>query len=577
MRKIRARFDAGEINRNDPPPPLSEQRVLQHCCDIELDARLSGGSGKELQVCQESRKDPLETEGFWRKEWTWRVQDVPTARSGFFQKARCTGSTPTTVGATIPPPSSSSSSSYTGCNVTVSRGDSGSSGGLLNLHYTVLRFSGSSDECGVSLWIYENPQSGTNTPNRKLTCMDTGTLPIQSSSVRGTLKFAVVRDTTQNSDFRLQIKVTGSGDQGYGEVRNTARLTDSGGGGGGQTNDPTPTNDEGEGGGGLNIGVVVGIVIAAVILIIALIGIAIYCCLKNRDEELKNAEAYEGRSGTSVFTSGTSQVLFAGGNNQRKSGGKYGSMEDVRSSSDKGSNLYSNKGYHADDDDERRDNSGYPDRGVGFKNTAFVDEADRAVERGGHLSRRDSGRGVKYDKKKNYSRHEEYEMSKVSKVPNGILKTRSKSPNRSQSSTEGSTVDSKAMVYGYSQTTHAHPNTQHIPVLERTRSRSRSRGTSSHRSGSAGRSRSGSVGKSAGKDIKPPKSARQYSDMSHFLDKPKERPRSRSGSLGKRSRSDSKTSENNTPSEVSFAASGASSKRNTGGRRVHIQGVETDF
>lgn len=469
---------------------------------------------------------------------------------------------------------------YAGCNVTVRASQSSQ-----YLHYTVRQFSVSSD-CGVSLWIFENPQNG-NTPSRMLTCRDSKTLPVQgSSSTQGKLRFTVLRDVAQNSIFQLQIQVTASLSPGYVEIRNkayAARLTDSGSNAD-SSNDPTPTNNEGEGGGGLNGGVLVGIGIAAVILIIAVVGLIIYCCLRNRNQELKDAEACEGRSGTSVFTSGTSQVLFAGGNNQRKNGGggKYGSMEDIRSSSstDRANNLYSNKGYHADGDEEisERDPSSRHERG-GYKNTAFADEADRAVERGGHLSRKDSGRGVKYDKKKNFSRHEEYEMSKVSKVPNGILKqSRSKSPNRSQSSTEGSTVDSNAMVYGYSQTAHAHPNTQHIPVLERTRSRSRSRGTSSHRSGSAGRSRSGSVGKSSGKDMaKAPKSARQYSDMSHFLEKPKERPRSRSGSVGRRSRSDSKTSDHHTPSEVSFAPSGASSKKNTGGRRVHIQGVETDF
>ena len=284
---------------------------------------------------------------------------------------------------------------------------------------------------------------------------------------------------------------------------------------------------------------------------------------------------------------GTSQVMFPS-NNHRK--GKYGSTEDVRSSSssnDRANNIYSNKAYHADADErnfERRESyrREKAEKG-GHENVAF-DEADHTKERGGHVSRKDSGRGsgrvVKYDKKKNYSRNEEYEMSKVSKMPNGILKpSRSKSPNRSQSSTEGSTIDSNALVYGYSQTTHAHPNTQHIPVLERTRSRSRSRGPGSHRSASTGRSRSGSVGKSAGKDMsKAPKGARQYNDMSHFLEKPKRdnhRPRSRSGSVGRRARSDSRTSEN-VPSEVSFAPSGASSKK-TGGKRVHIQGVESDI
>ena len=260
-------------------------------------------------------------------------------------------------------------------------------------------------------------------------------------------------------------------------------------------------------------------------------------------------------------------------------------MEDVRSSTsstDKANNAYANKAYQADGDEKRFNRQGSYRREKGGQHNAAFDESDHANVRGGHVSRRDSGRGAgRYDKKKHYSRNDEYEMSKVNKAPvNGILKTRSKSPNRSQSSTEGSTIDSNALVYGYSQTSHAHPNTQHIPVIERTRSRSRSRGTGSHRSASTGRPRSGSVGKSSGKDLgKAPKGSRQYSDMSHFLDQPKHgshRPRSRSGSVGRRTRSDSRTSEN-VPSEVSYAQSGSSSKRNTGGKRVHIQGVESDI
>ncbi|XP_076448139.1 uncharacterized protein LOC143284897 [Babylonia areolata] len=517
--------------------------------------------------------------GWWRisvlvlgllglRAWTLDIIDVDMTGLGCSdtQEREVTNSQMYTLHADYPAESPPTS---TVCSVRLKASDSTSS-----LLYTVQQFSGLAD-CGWTLVISEDPQI-SSTLTRTLTCGEAVALPVQGEGSRGKLQFSVRRNGTHSSALQLRIQVTASA--GYVEVTDTAfadRLT----GDGGDTDDPpTPTdNNEGEGG-SLNVGVVVGIAIAGIILIIALVGLAIYCCLRNRNEDIKDMEAGEARSGTSVFTSGTSQVLFAG--NQRKSGGtggKYGSMEDVRSSSstDRANNLYSNRGYQADGDETRSDRES---RGGGYKNTAFADESDRAVERGGHLSRRDSGGrgGGKYDKKKAYSRNEEYEMSKVSKVPNGILKTRSKSPNRSQSSTEGSTVDSNALVYGYSQTTHAHPNTQHIPVLERTRSRSRSRGTSSHRSGSAGRSRSGSVGKSSGKDMKAPKTSRQYSDMSHFLEKQKERPRSRSGSVGRRARSDSKTSDH-TPSEVSFAPSGASSKKNTGGRRVHIQSVETDF
>lgn len=206
--------------------------------------------------------------------------------------------------------------------------------------------------------------------------------------------------------------------------------------------------------------------------------------------------------------------------------------------------------------------------------------------KGGHVSRRDSQRGPKYDKKKNFSRNEEYELTKVSRVPNGILKTpRSKSPDRSQSSTEGSAPDANALIYGYSATKHDHhPNTHHVPKeLEKSRSRSRGRSRSGSRGpGSAGSghsSRRGSIGKS-GKGAAP-KTDRQYNDLSSFVNQSSGRPRSRSsGSLGRssRQRSDSKNSDT-TPSEVSFApsGSGSSSKKNTGGRRVQIQSVESDI
>lgn len=258
--------------------------------------------------------------------------------------------------------------------------------------------------------------------------------------------------------------------------------------------------------------------------------------------------------------------MFAS-NNHRKTGGKYGSMEDVRSSNASEKGKY-NSAYHVDEDEKRfeRQNSYRRQKGGGHHNEAFDDPDTR----GGHVSRRDSGRSAK-GKGKNFTRAQEYEMSKVKPMPNGILKQkRAKSPNRSYSSTEGSSVDTSALVYGYSHGPGPHPNTQHIPVIERSRSRSRGR-PSSNRSGSTGRSagRSGSVGRAGGKD-KAPNTGRNYADMSGFLQEPKRSNRPRSNSTGRR-RADSRTSEN-VPSEVSF-----SSSKKTGGKRVHIQGVESDI
>ncbi|KAK7102977.1 hypothetical protein V1264_021121 [Littorina saxatilis] len=422
-------------------------------------------------------------------------------------------------------------------------------------------------DCGITILIFDNPNN-MNTPTRTLTCDDDKNLPIEGTTSHQVLKVSLRKESAQSIAFNFQIQVTTDFGPGFDFDKDASEFYEA----------------------PLDTGAIVGICIAGAILMIALVGLAIYCCLKNRMENVKYAdhEASAGRSASapSVFTSGTSAGMFAGPNNQRKSGGggSYGSMEDVRSSTsstEKANNVYANKAYQADADEKRFNRQGsYRKEKGGHYNSAF-DEADTSNVRGGHVSRRDSGRSTKYDKKKNYSRNEEYEMNKVNIKPvNGILKTRSKSPNRSHSSTEGSTVDSKALVYGYSQTTNVHPNTQHIPHLERTRSRSRSRGATSHRSGSTGRSRSGSVGRSAGKDMKqaPPsaKGGRQYNDMAHFLDKPKQgSSRPRSNSVGRKPRSESRTSEH-VPSEVSFATSNVSSKK-TGGKRVHIQGVESDI
>lgn len=290
---------------------------------------------------------------------------------------------------------------------------------------------------------------------------------------------------------------------------------------------------------------------------------------------------------------GTSQNMFPA--NNKRSRGSYGSMEDVRStttsSTGKNANAYSNKGYKIDGDEKSTNNyynKGYKADSDEKKPHRQNSYSRRDKNQGGHLneayeqsdvsadgtdfSRGESGRALKYAKNKQYSRTEEYQMSKVNKMPvNGILKTRSKSPNRSQSSTESST-DNNALVYGYSHSSSAHPNTQHIVTVEKTRSRSHSRGSRSVRSGSTGsQGRSSSASRATGKDKKMPSTGRQYGDLSTFLDEKGRKPRSRSNSTN-RKRNDSRASEREL-GDISFS----SSKKNTVGKRVHIQGVESDI
>lgn len=406
-------------------------------------------------------------------------------------------------------------------------------------------------DCGIEILLFDNPDFLT-IPSRTLRCQDDKLIPIVGTSTHGVLKVSLRKQTPSATAFEFQIKVTTDFGPDMQFEADSSQFYEQ----------------------PLDTGAIVGIAIAGCILIIALIGLAIYCCLKNRMENEKYGDQASGvTSNPSVFTSGTSAAMYPA-NNHRKggSGGKYGSMEDVRTnnSSEKAKNAYQNSAYHVDEDETQLNRqSSYRRQKGGHYNDAFDDEMDKG---GSHMSRRDSGRSAR-NKGKNYTRKEELEMSKVNKMPvNGILKqTRSKSPNRSYSSTEGSSsADANALVYGYSKSAHAHPNTQHIPVIERSRSRSRGR-PSSNRSGSTGRSgRPSSVGRAGGKDKAPPKTGRNYADMSNFLNEPK-KPRSRSSGSMSRKRADSRTSEL-VPSEVSF-----SSSKKTGGKRVHIQGEETDI
>nr|KAG5711467.1 hypothetical protein BaRGS_025894 [Batillaria attramentaria] len=214
-------------------------------------------------------------------------------------------------------------------------------------------------DCGIEIWFYDNPDFLTQ-PSRTLGCSDDKQIPIQATTTHNVLKIMLRKETPSASAFEFQIKVTTDFGPSIDFEKNDAEFYEQ----------------------PLDTGAIVGIAIAGTILIIALIGIAIYCCLKNRTDNMKYPEASEA-SGPSVFTSGNSQVLFAG-NQQRKSGGKYGSMEDVRSnnSSEKGHNVFSNKGYHVDEDETKfnRQNSYRRQKG-GQNNAAFDDTDTRGVVR----------------------------------------------------------------------------------------------------------------------------------------------------------------------------------------------------
>ena len=167
---------------------------------------------------------------------------------------------------------------------------------------------------------------------------------------------------------------------------------------------------------------------------------------------------------------------------------------------------------------------------------------------------------------------------KVSTNPNGILKTRNHSPSRSYTSTEGS-VDANALVFGYSHNSskQQQPNVHHKPVLERRRSRSTGRSHSSMQSGSSlGRSSSHDRRRSSDRKKPKPKSGGRMYNEDVFIDD--RRRRARSNSLGRSSRRSDRVSDSG--DSESTATSYASSKRismNPGGKRVQIQGTETDL
>ena len=171
----------------------------------------------------------------------------------------------------------------------------------------------------------------------------------------------------------------------------------------------------------------------------------------------------------------------------------------------------------------------------------------------------------------------EIEMSKVNTQPVSILKqkTRSRSPNRSYagSSTDGSTVDTNAIIRGYKDSGIDHPNVKKSLGMQR-RPRSRSGGRSHHSNSSRGSQRER---RSHSADKKPPKdTGRMYTGA--FIDEGSQRrSRARSSSSAGRSRARSDRTSDSLDSESTSTTTSRRVSMNPGGRRVHIKGEETDI
>ncbi|CAG5119665.1 unnamed protein product, partial [Candidula unifasciata] len=288
---------------------------------------------------------------------------------------------------------------------------------------------------------------------------------------------------------------------------------------------------------------------------------------------------------------GTSQAIFAPGN-ARYPKGKYGSMEDIKSSAssqDRANGAYANPAYTKEPGEkqyERQASVGRARGKTGFTNEAFDAEDNRRGEQvdnsweerdvadangSKRMSRRDaSQRSSMKPMKSAMKKSTAIEMSQVNTQPvNGILKTRTHSPDRSQTSSTDASLDANTLIYGYGHQGKEQPNVKHKPVIERRRSRS---GARSHRSGSSGHSR-----RSQSPDKKKIKNSRMYGEV--FIDDRSNKNRS----SGRRARSESskRTRSERTSDSMDSGSSTTSQSRkvsmNPGGKRVHIKGEETDI
>lgn len=448
-------------------------------------------------------------------------------------------------------------------------------------------------EGGIEIFIYDDPRGNIN-ERHYLVSGTVGSLPIRGKTPYNVLRIVVRRATYSTTNYELKMRIIN-------DMPLTTSEFPSG-----KTLDSSDDDYQGE---GLDPGVIIGIAIAGVIIIVALILLAIYLCVRSRQNNDKEDYASSARAESNVYTSGNSQVLFA--TKERNPRGRYGSMEDIHStaSQEKASTngAYTNPAYTAGPREKKFErqaqvrragetagfeNTGYDDDEVGSRATYDSWQEDevrigsfrRPWEHDGssdvkigsfRRSRRDDFQtGEKKKLKSAMKKPTEIEMSKVNTQPiNGILKApRTRSPNRSQtSSTEGS-MDMNALVHGYSHVSSKteHPNIKHKPVIERRRSRS---GTRSNRSTSSTGSH-GHRSHSADRKPKPKPNSRMYQDV--FISDPRPRSSSRS-----RARSNSAGRRRDRGSDsVDSESSAASSRRvnmNPGGKRVHIKGEETDI
>ncbi|KAH9512719.1 hypothetical protein Btru_038007 [Bulinus truncatus] len=423
-------------------------------------------------------------------------------------------------------------------------------------------------ECGIEIFIFDTLIDSN--PLHILKCGDESKPPIYGKSKFHYLRIRVRKSTPESRIFEFRMLTKND----LGPTLQYERASEN------YYQEP------------LEPGAIAGIGIAAAIIIIALILVAIYLCIRGRstaNQEKYGANSAHGTS--SVYTTATNEVILPQ-SARRYPKGKYGSMEDIRSSSssqNKENGAYTNAAYTEGPGEKRSERQAsigrsrgknvytsdpFNQEDKGRENLSYEEETVRGSMRKSRKDQHDTGtKQLKSALKK----PSESEMNKVSTQPNGILKARTHSPNRSQtSSTEGSMDTTNTMVHGYSHTGKEHPNVKHKPVIERRRSRS---GTRSHRSGSSGHGSSRGK-RSHSEDKKPPKGGRMYADV--FIDDRRSRSRSsgrRAQSTGTRSqRSDftDRTSDS-LDSESSTTSHSRKVSMNPGGKRVHIKGEETDI
>lgn len=426
------------------------------------------------------------------------------------------------------------------------------------------------NECGVQIFIYDNPTIDVN-PLHLIKCSDGSKPPIYGKSKFNIIRIRVRKATPQSRifEFRMQLKNDLGPTLEY-EHAKSQYVADV-----------------------LEPGAIAGIGVAGAIIVIALILLAIYLCIRGRSSNMdKDGVSTYGNS--SVQTSANSKVPITHGPNHHPKG-KYGSTEDIRSTSlsqDKANGAYSNAAYTPGPNEKRSERSssiGRKSGKTGFSNAAFAQDVDGRGElsfedetsniRGSmRQSRKDEFNtvGKKPLKSAIKKTPTEFEMNKVNTQPNGILK-RQHSPNRSQTSSNEGSMDTNVMIRGYSDTGKQLPYVTHKPVLERKRSRS---GTRSHRSGSSGGHGSVRGHRSRSEDKKPPKGGRMYTDV--FIDDKRSRSRSsgrRAQSTGTRSHRSDRTdrTSDSLDSESSTTSHSRKVSMNPGGKRVHIKGEETDI